>query len=206
MWVLGGNGNSDVAGLISSTSNSIGYVEYGYAQANNLNAAQLQNKDGNWVAPSSAGVTAAASEAATNLPDGSASWTNVSINDQAGATTYPICTLTYLLVYTNLASYGGKGAALVVFLTWMMSDQAQNMATSLGFVPLPSNVRQVDLTTIATLKINSSHNSSEYSPNAFSNQNLNTSATNGNQTTPGFNIFASLSILVIIAQRNRRRN
>lgn len=203
--VLGGNGNGGVAGLVSSTTNSIGYVEYGYAQANNLNAAQLQNKAGNWVAPSSAGVTAAASEAATNLPSGSSSWSNVSINDQPGATTYPICTLTYLLVYTDLTSYGAQGAALVSFLTWMMTDTAQNMGTSLGFVPLPSNVRQVDLTTISTLKINTSYNSSEYSPTTFtSSSSLTTTSTN--QATPGFEILAIFGIFPLIAIKKIKKN
>ena len=80
---LGGNGNDGVASLVSSKTNSIGYVEYGYAQANNLQAANLKNKDGYWVSPSTAGVIAAASQAATNLPSGVQSWVGISINDQA---------------------------------------------------------------------------------------------------------------------------
>ncbi len=45
-------GNEGVAARIKISEGSIGYVEYGFAQRLGLTMAELQNKAGNFVAPS----------------------------------------------------------------------------------------------------------------------------------------------------------
>ena len=57
---LGGKGNEGVTALVQQTPGAIGYVELIYALNNKIPFAQLQNKAGNWVDASLAGVTAAA--------------------------------------------------------------------------------------------------------------------------------------------------
>ena len=48
---VGGKGNDGVAAFVKQTAGSIGYVEYAYAKQNKMTYALLQNKDGDFVAP-----------------------------------------------------------------------------------------------------------------------------------------------------------
>src|SRR5580693_8358223 len=56
----GGNGNGGVAQIVKSTPGSIGYVDYADAKASGLTFASVKNKDGSFIAPSTASATAAA--------------------------------------------------------------------------------------------------------------------------------------------------
>jgi len=58
----GGNGNGGVASCIKSTSGAVGYVDYADAKASGLVFASIENKAGDYVAPS---LTAAAAAAST---------------------------------------------------------------------------------------------------------------------------------------------
>src|SRR5262249_23608474 len=49
---IGGKGNAGVAALIEQTPGAIGYLEFGYAELLHMPTARLQNKSGNYVAPS----------------------------------------------------------------------------------------------------------------------------------------------------------
>src|SRR5437016_26530 len=53
-------GNPGVAQVVKSTPGAIGYVDYATAKASGLSFASVKNKDGSFVAPSSASATAAA--------------------------------------------------------------------------------------------------------------------------------------------------
>src|SRR4029079_6463992 len=55
----GAKGNEGVANNVQQTKNSIGYVEYAFAKQNNLTYADLVNKDGKAVAPTSGAFEAA---------------------------------------------------------------------------------------------------------------------------------------------------
>ena len=63
-------------------------------------------------------MTAAAEAAVSTFP---ADFRQAPIINGAGATTYPIATYTYLLVYTDQAD-ATKGQALVSFLYWALTD------------------------------------------------------------------------------------
>src|SRR2546429_4643692 len=78
------SGNPGVAQVVKSTPGAIGYVDYATAKASGLSFASVKNKDGSFVAPSSASATAAA-DAAALKPDltFAAVW-------QGGATAYPV--------------------------------------------------------------------------------------------------------------------
>lgn len=198
----GGNGNGGVASAVIRNSNSIGYVELGYALANNISSARLQNKAGNWVTATIAGVTAAADSAANSLPSGTGDWSHVSINNQAGPFTYPIATFTYLLVYKDLTSLGNNGAGLVAFFKWIMTNQAQQMGTAQGYVPLPSNVLSANLLTINSLQV--SGNVTAYEQTSSSNSN---SLSSSNTSTPGFEVLSISGLLLtgtIVALKRKK--
>ncbi|MEW6147940.1 MAG: phosphate ABC transporter substrate-binding protein PstS, partial [Pseudomonadota bacterium] len=60
---VGAKGNEGVAGNVSQTKNSIGYVEYAYAKQNKLTYGALINKSGKTVQPTVAAFQAAAANA-----------------------------------------------------------------------------------------------------------------------------------------------
>ena len=131
---LGAPGNEGVASTITSTPNSIGYVELAYALTTDTDYAYIQNMEGNFVEPSlnstqaavqaavqsgggtstnattsnnSTGTTNATSTQNTtsiNLPAGGESWTDVSLLNAPGANSYPIASFTYLLLYQDLST------------------------------------------------------------------------------------------------------
>ena len=57
---VGAKGNEGVAGNVSQTKNSIGYVEYAYAKQNKLTHAAVINKAGKTVQPTIGAFQAAA--------------------------------------------------------------------------------------------------------------------------------------------------
>ena len=60
---IGAKGNEGVANNVAQTKGSIGYVEYAYAKQNKMTYANMVNKDGKAVAPSSKSFQAAAASA-----------------------------------------------------------------------------------------------------------------------------------------------
>ncbi len=89
---IGSKGNDGVAGTVSITPHSIGYVELIYAYQNNLPYAIIQNKSGNFIEPTLESVSAAAN---VDLPDDLI----VSLTDTDAPDGYPICTFSWLITY-----------------------------------------------------------------------------------------------------------
>lgn len=144
---LGGKGNEGVTALIQQTPGAIGYVELIYALNNKIPYAEIQNKAGNWVAASLAGVTAAAASAAGGM---SADF-RVSITDAPGADAYPISSFTWLLVYQKQTSKE-VGENIKKFLVWALSD-GQKYAPDLKYAPLPSDVVQREVAQIQQIQV-----------------------------------------------------
>jgi phosphate transport system substrate-binding protein len=128
---LGGKGNEGVAGQVKQTPGSIGYVELAYAKQNQLPYANVRNADGRYVTPSIASVTAAAS--GMKLPKNTDY--RVSIVNAPGKDSYPISSMTWILLYQNQPDRV-KGAKLVNFLRWAYKD-GEKAAASLDYAPLP---------------------------------------------------------------------
>jgi len=128
---LGGKGNEGVAGQVKQTPNSIGYVELAYAKQNKLPSANVRNAAGQYVAPSIASVTAAASS--MKLPKNTDY--RVSIANAPGKSSYPISSMTWILVYQNQPDRV-KGTKLVNFLRWAYAD-GEKTASTLDYAPLP---------------------------------------------------------------------
>src|SRR4051812_12784703 len=131
---LGGKGNEGVAGQVKQTPASIGYVELAYAKQNHLPYASVRNAAGKYVEPSIASVTAAAS--GVKLPRNTDY--RLSIVNAPGAASYPISSMTWILVYQNQLD-GVKGAKLVNFLRWAYND-GEKAAATLDYAPLPSSM------------------------------------------------------------------
>jgi phosphate transport system substrate-binding protein len=133
----GAQGNDGVAGGVKQTEGAVGYVELNYATQAQLAAAKLKNADGQWVAGSTDGVTAAAEAAAADFP---ADFRQAPIINGAGATTYPIAAYTYLLAYLDQTD-ADKGKTFVSFACWALTD-GQATEPDLGYAPLPAAVQQ----------------------------------------------------------------
>lgn len=134
---VGASGNDGVATAVKQTSGAIGYVDLSVAISTNLTSTYLKNADGNFVAGSTDGVTAAADAIQDKFP---ADFRQGPIINGAGASTYPIASYTYLLVYAD-QSDATKGQTLVSFTNWALTD-GQAAETALGYAPLPTEIAQ----------------------------------------------------------------
>ena len=155
---IGSNGNTGVASTVNGTQYAIGYVELAYALQNGMTVAAIQNPAGNWIQPSlSSTESAVQSGAASGLPAGDASWVNVSLLNTPDANAYPIVSFTYLLAYKELnvipEMTQERATALVQFL-WYVVHDGQQLAPSLAYAQLPSNVVQIDEATIQSITFN----------------------------------------------------
>jgi phosphate transport system substrate-binding protein len=129
---IGGKGNEGVTALIKQTPGTIGYVEYGFAEQNKIPMAAIENKSGNFVAPTAA--SGAAALASVELPENLRAWPV----DTAAPDGYPISSFTWLLLYKKYDD-PAKLKALKDFVTYALTE-GQTLATSLGYIPLPEPV------------------------------------------------------------------
>lgn len=131
---IGAQGNDGVAGQIKQTPGSIGYVELIYAEQTKLPTAELKNKNGKYVKASLAATAAAAADPSAFKDD-----LNANLLDQAGDTTYPIVTATWLILnrsYSNETT----GQAIVNLVWWMTHSDGQAVAEGLQYAKLPAAV------------------------------------------------------------------
>ena len=131
---VGAKGNDGVMGQVKQTPNSIGYVELTFAKANNLPAAHVKNKAGEFVEASLDSVSAAAAGSVASMPDD----LRTQITDADGPESYPIASYTYILVYKDQAD-AVKGKAIADFLWWAVHD-GEKFAADLHYAPLPAEV------------------------------------------------------------------
>jgi phosphate transport system substrate-binding protein len=123
---VGGKGNEGVAGILTNTPGSIGYVNQAFVKGS-LRAAAIQNRAGKFVKP--------------GIKGGSAALNNITLDSNlagenpnpAGAESYPISTLTWILAYRN--GNGQKADEIRKALLFLLGP-AQDKADDLGYVPL----------------------------------------------------------------------
>jgi phosphate transport system substrate-binding protein len=133
-WPVGtkSKGNEGVTASLKTTPGSIGYVEYGYAKSTTMPMALLENKEGAFVAPTTASGQAAL--AGVSLPENLVAW----VPDPPGKESYPIVTFTWLLCYKQYDD-AKKLTALKEVLRYCL-DKGQASSEELGYIPLPENV------------------------------------------------------------------
>jgi phosphate transport system substrate-binding protein len=140
-----GNGNSGVAQIVTQTDGAIGYVDLSDANASGLTYANIGNKDGEFVAPTLEGATAALDGAEIN-----ADLTYNPLN-ASGAEAYPITAPTYVLVYSTYPDQATvdniKG-----WLTYLLTD-AQELAADVDFASLPEGLDQQALEQIEQITV-----------------------------------------------------
>lgn len=141
---VGGKGNEGVAGLVRQTPGAIGYIELAYVLQNNMTYAMVENSAGKYLYPSIDTVAAAAS----TKPDISA--TNFSIVNSACPKCYPIAGYSWVLLRKNPTD-AVRGAMAKTLMSWLVT-KAQPLAKTISYVPLPKNVQQTALKTIAEMK------------------------------------------------------
>ncbi|AFZ33741.1 phosphate ABC transporter substrate-binding protein, PhoT family [Stanieria cyanosphaera PCC 7437] len=141
---VGAKGNEGVTAQILQTEGSIGYIEYGYAKQQDIPVASLENKAGNYVAPTP--ESAQASLSAVTLPENLRAF----ISDPEGADSYPIVTYTWILAYEEYDAT--KGNAFKELINWSLTE-GQAYSEELGYIPLPDNVVQKVQASLDTIQI-----------------------------------------------------
>lgn len=143
-------GNPGVASIIKQTKYTIGYVGSEYAFAQKIPFARIQNPRGEFVLPSTASISAAASG---EIPaDTRCSITNA---DAAGA--YPISTFTWIIIYKE-QNYSDRGKAqaeaTLNLLKYILSDEAQHITSEVHYAPLPAKAKELSMTNLKTVTYN----------------------------------------------------
>ncbi len=131
---IGGKGNEGVMGQVKQNPNSIGYVELTFAKANNLPAALIKNKAGQFIEPGSESVSKAAAGAVANMPED----LRFELTNSDGEGAYPISGMVFVLVYKNQED-PKKGKALVDFL-WWITHEGTEYVVDLHYAPLPKEL------------------------------------------------------------------
>ena len=141
-------GSDGISAFVSKTDGSIGYVEWSFAQANNLNVSKVGNGAGEFAELSgdSAGKTIASAQ---NSGTGDDMKLKIDYNTTA-AGAYPIVLVTYEIVCDK----GNSATALPLikgFLGYAASAAGQQAITKVGYAPLPESVRSKVATTVGNL-------------------------------------------------------
>ena len=143
-------GNPGIASVIKQTKNSIGYVGSEYAFAQKIAYAKIQNQDGEFVAPSAASISAAASG---NIPAD----TRTSITNSAAKGAYPISTFTWMIIYKeqNYSDRSKEQAmATLDLIQYILSDEAQKITAFVHYAPLPTKAKEISLANLKTVTYN----------------------------------------------------
>jgi len=130
---VGNKGNAGVAGTLRNQVGAIGYVNQSYVKGE-VRAAELQNKNGDFVAPS--------------VESGAVALNGITLDENLAGTdpnpaaegAYPIATLTWVLAYET--GNGRKTEAIKTTLSTLLSDKYQEKASVLGYVPLRGDILQ----------------------------------------------------------------
>ena len=128
---VGAKGNSGVAGVIQNTPGAIGYVNQSYIKGN-VKAAALQNLSGEFLKPS---VEAGAKALNGITLDENLAGKNPNPTAKGA---YPIASLTWILAYEK--GNGRNTKAIKKSLSTLLSDEYQDKAPTLGFVPLKGDI------------------------------------------------------------------
>ena len=131
-------GSGGISGYLEENPYSISYIDNGHGLSSGLGEIALKNADGNFVKPSTEDAVAGAALGSTGTlgatRDASlytSTWADVTLMDQAGESTWPICTFSYMYIENDMSGWTGddiKSAALVkAFAQFVLSEEAQDM-------------------------------------------------------------------------------
>ncbi|MEE0961242.1 MAG: phosphate ABC transporter substrate-binding protein PstS [Bacteroidales bacterium] len=133
---LAAKGNTGVAGVISNTANTIGYIGSEYAFAQKIPYAGIKNLQGEIILPSTESISKAASG---EIPQD----TRCSITNSDAKGAYPISCFTWILVYKE-QNYSKRdklqAETTVNLLEYILSSEAQAIAKDVHYAPLPEKL------------------------------------------------------------------
>jgi len=147
------NGTPGMVQTCSATPGCIAYIGISaesQAKSAGLGEAQLQNKAGSFVQPTSDTVQAAVTAGSSNVPDNLAA----SLIYEGGANSYPIVNFEYIVV-KNKQSSSDVAQAIRDFLAFAISPSGGGSSTYLDkeqFQPLPQTVVAKVQTAIASIQ------------------------------------------------------
>jgi phosphate transport system substrate-binding protein len=130
----GGKGNEGVASFVQRIKGTIGYVEYAYAKQNRMTYTLLQNRDGEFVAPSDKTFQAAAVGADWKKAPG---FYEI-LTDEPGKASWPITGATFILMHKAQPD-GVKAKEVLKFFDWAYQN-GDRMALELDYIPMPDDV------------------------------------------------------------------
>lgn len=140
---LKGRGNAGVASTVQKTRNSIGYVEYSYAKANNLSVANVQAKNGQFVQPSLEGTNAALSS--IKFPE------NFRVFEGDPESGYPIVGVTWMIVYKQYPT-ADEANAVKNWMRWVLT-KGQELNASKDFARFSGETTQRALQAVETISV-----------------------------------------------------
>ena len=152
-YSLGANGNQGVVQQAEKTKGSIAYVGISWLDnglKGGLGEAQLQNKAGGWVLPTSATIKAAASQMIGQTPKDE----RISLIYAPGKDSYPIINYEYAIIKQRQAS-ASEAAGVKKLLLWAISPQGGNKAvfmTKVHFLPLPPSIYPLSKAQIESIR------------------------------------------------------
>lgn len=136
---IGAKGNPGVAGTISQSVGSMGYIGSEYAFAQKIQYALVQNSSGRFINPD---IKTVSSAAKVEIP----SDTRIMVTNSPDPEAYPISGFTWIILYKE-QSYGDRSLAtaesIVSFLDWLVGPDAQTIAESVNYASLPANVSSI---------------------------------------------------------------
>ncbi len=134
-------GNPGVAGVISQTKNTIGYVGSEYAFAQKIPYAIVENQRGEFVEPNATSISAAASG---EIPADTR--TSITNSDALGA--YPISCFTWMIIYKE-QNYSDRSkeqaVATLELLQYILSPDAQKLTSEVHYAPLPEKAKELSM-------------------------------------------------------------
>ncbi len=140
-------GNERVAQRVKTTENSIGYMEYVFANRVGLPMAALENKAGQFILPSPASGAEALNAAAPKMPEN----LRLFLPDPEGPNSYPMVSLTWLLLHARYED-ATKARYIRDAVTWALGPEGQGIAESMGYIPVPKSITVKALRAVASIQ------------------------------------------------------
>lgn len=126
--------NRGVGTAIDRVPYSIGYVERPSARGIAPSSAAIANRDGKFVTPTAAAITADAAAKPVITPQ------DFSIINEPGPAAYPISLYSWVLISEHQPSQR-TGPAMVGLISWL-TQAGQSHAAAVGYAPLPPTVQR----------------------------------------------------------------
>jgi phosphate transport system substrate-binding protein len=144
---IGAKGNPGVAGTISQTTGTIGYIGSEYAFAQKIQYASIRNLAGKFINPDIKTISAAAKG---QMPADA----RIMVTNSPDPDAYPISGFTWIILYKE-QKYGNRSPeqaqAVVKCLEWLVGTNAQAIAESVNYASLQGDAEAVAINILRTV-------------------------------------------------------